>query len=92
MKRTDILYGLELVIFKYERKYYDYDLLDTLMDKGYVDWYGWYDDKKERFLYSINATQKGLWYYATHKHKSRYKGRALLGIIILLLPLVFMLT
>ena len=92
MKRINILYGIELIIFNYERKYFDYELLNILMDKNYIDWYSWYDKKQQRFSHSINATHKGLLYYATHKHKNRYKGRALLGIIILLLPFVFMLT
>ena len=92
MKRTDILYGIELVIFKYKRKYDDYDLLDKLMDRGYIDWFSWFDKKAGRHKHKINATQKGLWYYATYKHKNQYKIKTLFLIIVALIPFIILLS
>jgi hypothetical protein len=41
MKRINILYGLELIIFEYERKPFDYDLLAKLIEENYIDWFAW---------------------------------------------------
>jgi hypothetical protein len=91
MKRGDILYGIEVVIFKHPRKSWHFDLLDKLQDRGYIDWYGWYDDKEGRHRYQINATHKGLMYYATQRGKRVSKFYFVLATIILVIPYVVIL-
>lgn len=91
MKRSDILYGIEVVLFNHPRKEYQHDILDRLEELGYIDWFSWYDDKLGRVRLKINATQKGLLYYNKYKHRSPYKGWAILGLITLILPYVFIL-
>jgi hypothetical protein len=91
MKRVDILYGLEIIMFKYKRYEYDFKMLDNLMDNKYIDWYGWFDEKEGRYLYQINATQKGLLFYNKYKHKGRYRWRSIFGMLVLLIPFVLML-
>jgi hypothetical protein len=86
MKRINILYGIELIIFNYERKPFDYDLLDKLIDKNYIDWFSWYDDTQGRYKHQINATHKGLIYYATNKSKRKSKLYYVLALFILLIP------
>lgn len=88
MKHTDILYGLEIVIFEHPRRNFHFDLLDRLMEKGYIDWFGWYDEKQEKFLYQINATQKGLMYYAVNRGKRKSKLFYVITTIIFLIPYV----
>jgi hypothetical protein len=88
MKRTDILHGIEIVIFKHPRRKWHYDLLDRLMDAGYIDWYGWYDEKEQRHKHQINATQKGLMYYANQRGKRVSKFYFVLTTIILVIPYV----
>ena len=88
MKRINILYGLELIIFEYERKPFDYDLLAKLIEENYIDWFAWYDNKEDRYKHKINATHKGLMYYASNKRKRRPKVYFILPIIILIIPYV----
>jgi hypothetical protein len=86
MKHTDILYGLEIVIFQHPRKQWHHDLLDQLQDKGYIDFFTWYDYKIERHRYQLNATHKGLMYYATKRSKRKSKMWFVLATAILLIP------
>ena len=86
MTRGEILHGLEIVIFKHPRVSWHYDLLDELQDRGYVDWFSWYDENKQRQSYRINATQKGLTYYADNKGKRTSKFYYVLALFILLIP------
>jgi hypothetical protein len=88
MKRINILYGLELIIFNYERQSFDYPLIEKLMNKKYIDWFAWYDDKEGRYKYQINTTHKGLMYYATNRSKRRSKFYFVLTTIILIIPYV----
>jgi hypothetical protein len=91
VKRSNILYGIEIVIFNHPRKQWHFDLLDKLQARGYIDWYGWYDDKEQRHKYQINATQKGLMYYATQRGKRTSKFFYVLSTIILLIPYLILL-
>ena len=91
MKRNDILYGIEIIIFNHPRETWHFDLLDKLQDRGYIDWYGWYDDKEERYKYQINATHKGLMYYAIQRSKRKSKMYFLLATAILIIPYVVIL-
>jgi hypothetical protein len=86
MTRGEILHGLEIVIFKHPRVSWHYDLLDELQDRGYVDWFSWYDENKQRQSYTIEATQKGLIYYADNKGKRTSKFYYVLALFILLIP------
>jgi hypothetical protein len=91
MKRGDILYGIEVVIFNHPRKSWHYDLLQKLQDQDYIDWYGWYNDKEGKHKYKINATQKGLIYYATQRGKRKSKFFYVLFTIVLLIPYLILL-
>jgi hypothetical protein len=91
MKRTDILHGIEIVIFNHPRRKWHYDLLDRLMEAGYIDWYGWYDEKEKRYRHQINATHKGLMYYATQRGKRTSKFFYVLATAILIIPYVVIL-
>ena len=91
MKRGDILYGIEVIIFNHPRESWHFDLLGKLQDQGYIDWYGWYDDKEQRYKYQINPTQKGLMYYATQRGKRVSKFYFVLATIILIIPYVVIL-
>lgn len=92
MKHIDILYGLEVIIFKHRRKQEHYELLDKLIEKGYIDIFTWFDEKKGRHQYQLNATHKGLMYYATKKKKGRYRFIAFISIIVALIPLAILLS
>jgi hypothetical protein len=88
MTRGEILHGLEIVIFNHRRVDWHYDLLEKLQDQGYVDWFSWYDIDKEKQLYKINATQKGLMYYTNQRGKRTSKFYFVLATIILIIPYV----
>jgi hypothetical protein len=88
MKRGEILHGLEIVIFNHPRVSWHYDLLDELQDLGYIDWFSWYDINKQKQLYKINATHKGLMYYATQRGKRVSKFYFVLATIILVIPYI----
>jgi hypothetical protein len=88
MKHKDILYGVEIIVFNHPRESWHFDLLDKLQDQGYIDWYSWYDDKEQRHKHQINATQKGLIYYATQRDKKKSKFYFVLATIILIIPYV----
>jgi hypothetical protein len=92
MKHKDILYGLEIVIFNHPRKEWHNVLLDKLQDRGYIDWYGWYDEEEEKYKYQINATHKGLIYYATKRSKRNSNFFYILSTIILLIPYLILLV
>jgi hypothetical protein len=88
MTRGEILHGLEIVIFNHHRVDWHYDLLEKLQDLGYIDWFSWYDINKQKQLYKINATQKGLSYYIDNKGKRTSKFYFVLATIILIIPYV----
>jgi hypothetical protein len=88
MKRMDILHGIEIVIYNHPRKSWHYDLLEKLQDQEYVDWFAWYDEKEQRHKHQINATQKGLMYYANQRGKRVSKFYFVLTTIILVIPYV----
>jgi hypothetical protein len=88
MKHKDIIYGVEIIVFNHPRQKWHFDLLDKLQDQGYIDWYGWYDEKEGRHRYQINATHKGLMYYATQRGKRVSKFYFVLATIILVIPYV----
>jgi hypothetical protein len=91
MKRMDILHGIEIVIYNHPRESWHYDLLQKLQDREYIDWYGWHDEKEGRHIYQINATQKGLMYYANQRGKRVSKFYFVLATIILVIPYVVIL-
>jgi hypothetical protein len=91
MKRMDILHGIEIIIFNHKRQSWHYSLLEKLQNKDYIDWYGWYDDKEGKHKYQINATQKGLMYYATQRGKRKSKFFYVLFTIVLLIPYLILL-
>jgi hypothetical protein len=91
MKHKDIIYGVEIIVFNHRRQQWHFDLLDKLQDQGYIDWYGWYDEKEIRHKYQINATHKGLMYYATQRSRRASKFYFVLATIILVIPYVVIL-
>jgi hypothetical protein len=91
MKRMDILHGIEIIIFNHKRQSWHYSLLEKLQNQDYIDWYCWYDNKERKHKYQINATQKGLMYYATQRGKRKSKFFYVLFTIVLLIPYLILL-
>jgi hypothetical protein len=91
MKRIDKLYGLDLIINNHKRQDYDYDLISKLMDRDYIDWFTWFDEKAGRHKYKINATHKGMIYYTENIRKRGTKLIALLCVVLIVLPIALIL-
>ena len=69
MNKLDILYGLEVILFKHKKTKKDFIILEKLRNKNLIDWFSWYDEKIGHFKYDINTTHKGLLYYTKNKKK-----------------------
>jgi len=90
MNKLDILYGLEVILFKHKKTKKDFIILQKLRNKNLIDWFSWYDEKIGHFKYDINTTHKGLLYYTKNKNKRRYKTGAIIGSLTLLFPFIFL--
>lgn len=92
MKAVDKIYILDLIINNHERKEYDYDLIQKLIDTDYLDWFSWFDEEVGRHRHKINATQKGMLYYAENIKKRKSKLTYLFFIVVMLVPLIILLS
>ena len=89
MNRKQILNGLELLIFGYPKTKPDGEIIDQLISNGFVELYSWKDKKTDMMRYIYDVSQKGMNYYITQKSKSIYKYAAIFGIVLLLIPYIF---
>jgi hypothetical protein len=89
MNRKQILNGLELLIFGYPKTKQDGEIIDKLIARGLVELYSWKDEKNDVMRYIYDVSQKGMNYYITQKRRSVYRYAAIFGIVLLLIPYVF---
>lgn len=91
MKRIDKIYILDLIIKNQSRREYDYELMDKLIETGYLDWFTWFNEKSGRYEHKINATHKGMLYYTENKNRSGKGLVVVLFIALLILPVALIL-
>lgn len=91
MKRIEKLYGLELIINNHKREEYDYNLINKLMERDYIDWFSWFDEEAGRFKHKINATHKGMLYYTEQRRNRGNRLAALLFVALIVLPIALIL-
>ena len=91
MKIINKIYVLDLIIHNQSRREYDYELIDKLIETGYLDWFTWFDEEEGRHKYKINATHKGMLYYTGHKNRNGKRLAIMLCITLLILPIALIL-